>query len=115
MHSVRRVRRLGPRGPVSDGRFSVGPRVLQGTEQPRAGGLWFTRDSVTDIAGKLGIEHARRVGEGPLLDAISLTRDGFASQMRSTAPEGLTMRPPVELLSRRGERIITKVKLKDFG
>jgi hypothetical protein len=30
------------------------------------------------------------------------------------AAEGIVARPPVNLLNRRGERVITKIKIKDF-
>jgi hypothetical protein len=52
---------------------------------------------------------------GTLCEAVELVKRGYPSQLRCTPPEGLVMRPEVELRDRRGERIITKIKMKDFA
>lgn len=41
--------------------------------------------------------------------------NGFASRLKYTPPEGIVMRPAVELLNRRLGRVISKLKLNDFG
>jgi ATP-dependent RNA circularization protein (DNA/RNA ligase family) len=78
------------------------------------GGFWLERENVEDIAAHLGIDVVPIVGLGPLHEAIQVTRDGFQSHIGSQVAEGLVMRPSVELQTRRGQRIITKVKHKDF-
>lgn len=79
------------------------------------GGVWLDRASVLDIAEKLGIKKAPVVGRMTLSEAADLTEErGYGSELRATPPEGLVLRPPVELLDRRGKRIIAKIKLKDF-
>lgn len=80
----------------------------------RCGDLWLKREDVDDIAAKLGVPSVPIVGTGTLGDAEKLCRDGFPSRLKKTEPEGLVMRPKVELLTRRGDRIITKLKLRDF-
>jgi hypothetical protein len=75
---------------------------------------WLTRESVQDIATKLSIPCAPIIGEGTLQQAVDFCKKGFFSQLRATPPEGLVLRPKHELLDRRGHRIITKIKLKDF-
>lgn len=77
-------------------------------------GWWLRSKDVYDIAAKLGINCVPIIGHGTLHDAIQLCRDGFASKLKSSAPEGLVCRPTVELRDRAGRRIITKIKLKDF-
>lgn len=81
------------------------------------GGIWLKRSNVEDIAAKLGIPVAPVVGSGTLYDAIDMVKAGFASTcaVESRPAEGLVVRPEVELLDRRGERIITKIKCKDFA
>lgn len=78
-------------------------------------GVWLSRDNVADIAMKLQIPMVPTVFTGKLIEAIDVCRDGFKSLLRATPPEGLVARPMVELRSRSGERVITKIKLKDFA
>lgn len=82
--------------------------------------IWLKRPDVCDIANKLNIPVVPIIGSGSLYDAIKMVESGFASEVapqqltgRATA-EGLVMRPMVEMSNRRGERIITKIKHKDF-
>lgn len=77
-------------------------------------GNWLERENVEDIANKLEIKTVPIIKTGTLKEAISLVKTGFASELRETPPEGLVMRPMVELQDRRGRRIITKLKAKDF-
>jgi len=77
-------------------------------------GNWMPRDVVEDIAGKLSIQTVPIVGEGTLYDAVELVREGFKSKVGTQIAEGLVMRPSVELVGRTGNRIISKIKYKDF-
>ena len=78
-------------------------------------GWWLERENVEDIACKLGIGVVPIVGRGTLRDGYELTRSGFKSMIADCPAEGLVMRPQVTLFNRKGERIITKVKHKDFA
>lgn len=78
------------------------------------GGTYLERHNVEDIGAQLGLRVVPVLGKGSLLDAIAMTRAGFDSTWGSFKAEGLVMRPAVELVTRRGHRIITKVKHKDF-
>jgi len=81
----------------------------------KVGDYFLERENVEDIAQKLDIDVVPIVGEGTLLEAIKFVRSNPSSQIASTHEmEGLVMRPKVELLDRRGRRIIAKVKAKDF-
>ena len=76
--------------------------------------LWLRRDDVNDIARKLSIGSVPTVFEGILSDAVDLVREGMKSVFGDRQSEGLVLRPAVELFDRRGDRIITKIKTKDF-
>ena len=52
------------------------------------------------------------MGSGSLADALSMCQTGYDSLLKQSPPEGLVLRPNVELLDRRGNRIITKVKMR---
>jgi ATP-dependent RNA circularization protein (DNA/RNA ligase family) len=80
----------------------------------RVGDWWLTRESVQDVADKLGIRTVPIIGRGTLFDMVEMTRQGFSSQWGDFQAEGIVARPIVELFDRGGRRIITKVKCKDF-
>jgi ATP-dependent RNA circularization protein (DNA/RNA ligase family) len=77
-------------------------------------GLWLERENVEAIGVNLGIDTVPVVGTGELLDAVHLAKDGFGSFIGTQMAEGIVMRPAVELQDRTGQRIITKIKNKDF-
>lgn len=77
-------------------------------------GWWLERANVEDVAVALGLDVVPVAGEGTLDSAIELCRQGFKSAWGDFLAEGLVMKPMVELFDRRGGRIITKVKHKDF-
>lgn len=76
--------------------------------------VWLRRESVEDICDMLGIPVVPIIGRGTLREAIEMTRSGFNSQWGDFTAEGIVARPSVELLTRRGHRVITKIKHKDF-
>ena len=67
-----------------------------------------------DITSRLGIKIVPKVREGTLDDAVELTRSGFKSEWGIFIAEGIVARPKVELQTRGGHRIITKIKHEDF-
>jgi len=78
-------------------------------------GNWqLKREDVDEIAKKLGIKSVPMIGEGTLNDAIEMTKKGFNSQWGDFIAEGIVARPKVEFFTRKGDRVITKVKYKDF-
>jgi len=79
------------------------------------GGLWLQRKDVEDIAQKLGIDVVPVIGEGTLEEGIELVRKGFKSQWGDFVAEGIVARPATELRTRRGDRLITKIKHRDFN
>jgi len=75
---------------------------------------WLKREDVEDIANKLSIKTVPIIGSGTLQNATEMTKEGFKSQWGDFIAEGLVLRPEIELFSRSGKRIITKIKYKDF-
>lgn len=80
----------------------------------RIGRWWLDRNAVLEIAQKFGIRSAPRLGVGTIGEAITETQKGFKSLWGNFDAEGLILRPAVQLFARNGERIITKLKLKDW-
>lgn len=83
----------------------------------RETGKWvLKREAVDNIAKTLGIKSVPIVFTGTLLEAIDMVRDGFKSVISETEmeAEGLVLTPKADLFTRKGDRIITKLKVKDF-
>lgn len=75
---------------------------------------WLKREDVEGIAEVLGIKVVPIVGQGTLDDAIKTVAEGSKSTFGDFMAEGLVLKPKVELCTRGGHRIITKLKHKDF-
>jgi hypothetical protein len=75
-------------------------------------GMWLS--DIEELAEQLGVRRVPIVGVGTLYDAISLVREGFKSRWGDFEAEGIVARPVVELANRLGERVITKIKCRDF-
>jgi len=80
----------------------------------KIGNWWLKRKDVEDIADKLEIAVVPIVGEGALNDAVELAGSGFKSAWGNFIAEGIVARPRVELQTRGGHRVITKIKHEDF-
>lgn len=80
----------------------------------RSGATWFTQPAVQWVAEQLGVFYAPVVGHGSLLDATEFAKEGFGSKWGTKRAEGIVVRPEVEMLSRRGHRVIGKLKTVDF-
>lgn len=79
------------------------------------GGIWLERHNVKSIAEMLNITLVAPVFIGTLKNAVAMTQAGFDSCRGNKQAEGLVLRPDTELFNRRGERVITKIKTKDFA
>jgi hypothetical protein len=76
--------------------------------------IWLTRDGVKDIANSLNIDHVPIIGYGTLHLMVEYVRNRFDSRWGNFMAEGIVARPSVELCDRMGNRIITKIKCRDF-
>lgn len=80
----------------------------------KIGEWWLERENVEDIAQKLDIKVVPIVLQGTLQEASDLVAKGFKSQYGDLTAEGLVGAPSTPLLNRKGERIITKIKHRDY-
>ena len=80
----------------------------------KIGDWWLKRDGIEDVAQKFNLKVVPIVGEGTLKDMVEMTKIGLKSQWGNFMAEGMVAKPLVELKTRSGKRIITKIKHKDF-
>lgn len=81
----------------------------------KVGDWWLQRADVEDVAGKLGIDVVPIIGEGTLHDAVAHAKAGIRSTWGDFEAEGIVARPKVELKTRGGQRLIAKIKCRDFA
>jgi hypothetical protein len=75
---------------------------------------WFSHQALVEVSEALEIDIVPLLRCAPLSVAIDMCKNGFESKLRSTSPEGLVIKPKIELKDKKGDRIITKLKLSDF-
>lgn len=84
----------------------------------KIGNTWLKREDIVKIADQLGIKVVPIMGEGTIQEALEFVEfaqyHNFKSKFGNFIPEGLVIRPKIELKDRRGYRIITKIKTVDF-
>lgn len=80
----------------------------------RIGDWWLKSEQVEFIGHELGLEVAPIVGMGDLGMMVKMVKEGFKSAWGNFVAEGLIARPTIQLFNRKGERIITKLKHRDF-
>jgi len=81
----------------------------------KVGKWWLKREDVEEIAHKLGILAVPIISYGTLQEAVDMAQFPTPSRIGNRDREGLVMRPEVDLLDRAGNRIIAKIKFKDFA
>lgn len=81
----------------------------------RVGEWWLSREAVADVAEELGLDVVPIIGIGTLHTMVDFTQSGFKSVWGDFVAEGIVARPAVELRSRDGRRMITKIKHSDFS
>jgi hypothetical protein len=123
-----RLKEVFPEGGVLFYGEGCGPKIQSGSKygsehnfvlfdievKTDEGFLYLERPNVEDVARRLQLDIVPVVGEGTLDEGIQMVKDGFKSTFGDFTAEGLVVRPAVELRDRRGNRIITKIKHKDF-
>lgn len=81
--------------------------------------MFLEHKNIINIADQLGIPCVPTIYEGTLKNIVQefTEQDAWVedSALRATGSEGMVFRPLTELRSRRGQRVITKLKVKDFG
>lgn len=83
----------------------------------KIGDMWLQRYSCEEIAKSLNIKIVPFVGLMTIPEAIEYVKKGFISNIsenRNYLAEGLVLKTPLGLMDRRGNRLIAKIKYKDF-
>ena len=83
----------------------------------KVGDLYLLRETMEIIAKKLGAPVVPYMGQFTIDEAIDFVRKGFKSTIAENPDydaEGLVLKTPDGLMTRRGERIIFKIKTCDF-
>lgn len=75
---------------------------------------WLKRNDIETIAKGLGIEIVPIIGVGTLPEMVGIVKSGLKSTWGDFQAEGIVARPTVELATRSGQRVITKLKYNDF-
>lgn len=82
----------------------------------KVGQWWLRPADVADVAAKLNLETVPVRGHWSLVEAVDIIEeDGLLSSWPHARIEGLVGTPAAELFDRRGDRIIAKIKGKDFA
>ena len=77
---------------------------------------WLSHEQVCDVASRLELDIVPFIGRMPIEEATELVQAGFKSRLGVVADaEGLVGRPIETLFDKKGCRLITKLKTKDFG
>jgi len=80
--------------------------------------VWLELDSAMMICSNLGIRFVPIFGYGTIKEAIKEVKKGIVSILATKGNkfpmEGFVMKPSVTILRKNGDRIITKLKHKDF-
>lgn len=78
------------------------------------GGWWLSRENMKDVAGKLGLPVVPLLFITTIADAWEMTVAGsYSSAWPGVSIEGLVGRPAVDLYTRKGERVMAKMKVRD--
>jgi hypothetical protein len=80
----------------------------------RVGPWWLQRADVEDVAWRLDLDTVPVIGQGTLHDAVAWAKRGIRSTWGDFEAEGIVARPKTELCTRGGQRIIAKIKCRDF-
>lgn len=78
-------------------------------------GCWLNIGSVLGIAESFGMIVVPTIMEGTLTEIIAFIETKPKSSFGDFEMEGVVARPEMVLLNNRGERLITKIKVKDFA
>jgi hypothetical protein len=78
------------------------------------GQWWLDREAVDDVALNLGVDTVPYLGRMTLDQIVEQVRSPFASKLGTAMAEGIVGRPIETLFDKRHNRIIIKLKTKDF-
>jgi hypothetical protein len=94
--------------------FALFDVAVEDPEHP-LGYWWLEPRNVQDVASGMGCQVVAYVGTFPVEMAIETVEDGLISLFGNFPAEGMVGRPLGGFLSRKAERIMMKIKGKDFS
>ena len=77
-------------------------------------GFWLASDAVCEIAETFEIKVVPYMFRGDLESGVRFIKSHPMSLLRDSEMEGIVGRPMVQMFSRTGERIMVKIKCRDF-
>jgi hypothetical protein len=78
------------------------------------GKWWLDKEAVDDVALKVGCEVVPYLGRMTLDEIVKLVQTPFQSRIGVATAEGIVARPIETLFDKKGQRLIIKLKTKDF-
>ena len=78
---------------------------------------WLNTSDMHSVSYRLGINHVPFIGYFTISEAEEMVKNGFKSTISENKDynaEGLVLKAPCGLLKRNGDRIITKIKTRDY-
>lgn len=78
------------------------------------GGFWLDTNNVTDIADIFNIGRVPIVLTGTLMDGVEYIKGHPKSMLKDDVMEGIVGRPMIQMFGRAGQRIMVKIKCRDF-
>lgn len=80
----------------------------------QVGEAWLSRENVECVAGYFGIDVVPVIMRGTIQQAVDFVRNRPKSTIGTAKMEGLVGRPAMELLTGNGNRVVVKIKVRDF-
>jgi ATP-dependent RNA circularization protein (DNA/RNA ligase family) len=80
----------------------------------KVGNWWLQRADIETVATSLTLDIVPIIGTGTLIQAVEWAKAGIKSTWGDFEAEGIVARNPLELTTRAGKRLITKIKCCDF-
>ena len=77
-------------------------------------GFWLETNNIVEISSYFGVKTVPLIGVGTLLEAIDYIRTHPKSLLKDDTMEGIVAKPKCELFNKKGERVIVKIKCRDF-
>ena len=77
-------------------------------------GVWLDRSNAKNVASAFNIDFVPFIGIGSLKKAVEYIKDHPKSLLKDDVMEGIVGRPMCELQDKNGNRIIVKIKCRDF-
>lgn len=78
------------------------------------GDIYLSRDNMIDVGKKFSLKIVPIVFTGTLVEAVERVKNGLTSHWGNFEAEGLVGKLPIDLLNRKGERLVVKIKAEDF-